>query len=81
MEDLFFLKDVRMAKLFNLNLLTDASGANDFDAIFGSHWCFEKWLVNWEYQSIAILEIYRVVLSLYLWRDAISNQCILPLYR
>ena len=46
-------------------------------AIFGSHWCYGKWPANWEYQNIAILEFYPIVLSLYLWGEAMSNQCIL----
>ena len=60
-----------------LNLSTDASGAHGFGAILGSHWCYGKWPANWEYQNIAILEFYPIVLSLYLWGEAMSNQCIL----
>ena len=59
-----------------LNLFTDASGALGFGAIFGSHWCYGKWPSNWQYQNIAILEFYPIVLSLYLWGAAMSNQCI-----
>lgn len=66
-----------MAKAFNLNLPIDASGLDGFDAIFGFHWCFEKWPFSWK----IIPEIYRVVLSLYLSGDALNNQCILSLYR
>ena len=48
-----------------------------FGALFGSHWCYGKWPPNWQYQNIAILEFYPIVLSLYLWGAAMSNQCIL----
>lgn len=60
-----------------LNLFTDASGAIGFGPIFGPHWCYGKWPINWEHLNIAILEFYPIVLSLYLWGAAMSNQCIL----
>ncbi|XP_074639612.1 uncharacterized protein LOC141897834 [Acropora palmata] len=72
----FFLDDL-WVNSSKLNLFTDASGAHGFGAIFGSHWCYGKWPSNWEYQNIAILEFYPIVLSLYLWGEAMSNQCIL----
>ena len=72
----FFLDDL-WVNSSTLNLFTDASGAHGFGAIFGSHWCYRKWPSNWEYQNIAILEFYPIVLSLYLWGEAMSNQCIL----
>ncbi|CAH3116352.1 unnamed protein product [Porites lobata] len=72
----FFLDDLWLNSS-KLNLFTDASGAHGFGAIFGSHWCYGKWPANWEYQNIAILEFYPIVLSLYLWGEAMSNQCIL----
>ena len=46
-----------------LNLFTDASGALGFSTIFGSHWCYGKWLPSWEHQNIAILEFYPEVLG------------------
>ena len=61
----FFLDDLWLNSS-KLNLFTDASGAHGFGAIFGSHWCYGKWPANWEYQNIAILEFYPIVLSLYL---------------
>ena len=76
MEGIFFLDDLWLNSS-KLNLSTDASGAHGFGAIFGSHWCYGKWPANWEYQNIAILEFYPIVLSLYLWGEAMSNQCIL----
>ena len=72
----FFLDDLWLNSS-KLNLFTDVSGAHGFGAIFGSHWCYGKWPANWEYQNIAILEFYPIVLSLYLWGEAMSNQCIL----
>ena len=72
----FFLDDLWLNSS-KLNLFTDASSAHGFGAIFGSHWCYGKWPANWEYQNIAILEFYPVVLCLYLWGEAMSNQCIL----
>ena len=58
----FFLDDLWLNSS-KLNLFTDAHG---FGAIIGSHWCYGKWPANWEYQNIAILEFYPIVLSLYL---------------
>ena len=72
----FFLEDTWLNSS-KLNLFTDASGALGFGALFGSHWCYGKWPPNWQYQNIAILEFYPIVLSLYLWGAAMSNQCIL----
>ena len=76
----FFLEDTWLNSS-KLNLFTDASGALGFGALFGSHWCYGKWPLNWQYQNIAILEFYPVVLSLYLWGAAMSNQWILFFYR
>lgn len=72
----FFLEDIWLNSS-SLYLFTDALGALGFGAIFGSHWCYGKWPSNWQYQNIAILEFYPIVLSLYLWAAAMSNQCIL----
>ena len=60
----FFLDDLWLNSS-KLNLFTDASGAHGFGAIFGSYWCYGKWPANWEYQNIAILEFYPIVLSLF----------------
>ena len=68
----FFLEDTWLNSS-KLNLFTDASGALGFGALFGSHWCYGKWPLNWQYQNIAILEFYPVVLSLYFWGAAMSN--------
>lgn len=72
----FFLEDTWLSSS-KLNLFTDASGALGFGALFGSHWCYGKWPSSWQYQNIAILEFYPIVLSFYLWGAAMSNQCIL----
>ena len=72
----FFLDDLWLNSS-KLNLFTDVSGAHGFGAIFGSHWCYGKWPANWEYQNIAILEFYPIVLSLYLCGEAMGNQYIL----
>ena len=72
----FFLEDTWLNSS-KLNLFTDASGALGFGAIFGSHWCYGKWPSDWQYQNIAILEFYPIVLSLYLWGATMSNQCVL----
>ena len=72
----FFLEE-NWLNSSKLNLFTDASGALGFGAIFGSRWCYGKWPPSWQYQNIAILELYPIVLSLYLWGVDMSNQCIL----
>ena len=72
----FFLEDEWLSSS-KLNLFTDTSGSLGFGAIFGSHWCYGKWPATWAYQNIAILEFYPIVLSLYLWGEAMSNQRIL----
>ena len=61
----FFLEDTWLSSS-KLNLFTDASGALGFGAIFGSHWCHGNWPPSCEDQNIAIVEIYPIVLSLYL---------------
>ena len=61
----FFLEDTWLNSS-KLNLFTDASGALGFGDILGSHWCFGKWPSSWQYQNIAILEFYPIVLTLYL---------------
>lgn len=72
----FFLEDTWLSSS-KLHLYTDASGAMGFGAVFGSHWCYGEWPINLKYRNIAILEFYPIVLSLYLWGGAMSNQCIL----
>ena len=62
----FFLEDTWLNSP-KLGLFTDASGALGFG----------NWSSNWQYQNIAILEFYPIVLSLYLWGAALSNQYIL----
>ena len=65
----FFLEDTWLNSP-KLGLFTDASGALGFG----------NWPSNWQYQNIAILEFYPIVLSLYLWGAAMSNQRILFFY-
>lgn len=36
-----------------------------------------KWPASWAPQTIAMLEFYPIVLSLHLWGEAMSNQCVL----
>ena len=72
-----FLLDDNCLSSSKLNLYTDASGAHGFGAVFGSHWCYKKWPGNWACRIIAILEFYRVILSLYLWGHAMCNKHVL----
>ena len=62
----FFLEDTWLNSP-KLGLFIDASGALGFG----------NWPSTWQYQNIAIREFYPIVLSLYLWSAAMSNQCIL----
>ena len=72
----FFL-DEKWLNSYKLNLFTDASGALGFGALFGHHWCYGRWPIDWAYQNIAILEFYPIVLSLFLWGHDMQNRCIL----
>jgi len=72
----FFLDDLWLTSS-KLNLVTDASGALGFGAIFGNQWCNGEWPDSWKHRNIAILEFYPIVLSLYLWGHEIKNRCIL----
>ena len=60
-----------------LSLYTDAAGSIGFGALFGNNWCYGSWPDNWIGKNIAILEFYPIVLSLSLWREQLSNQCVL----
>ena len=71
----FFIDDA-WENSSKLSLYTDASGTLGFGAIFGSRWCYGKWPLDWAYCNIAILELYPIVLSLYLWGHEMSNQCV-----
>ena len=71
----FFLEN-RWDQTDPLTLYTDSSGAIGFGAIFGNNWCHGIWPKEWQYQNIAVLEFYPIVLSLYLWGSDMSNKCI-----
>lgn len=60
-----------------LRLYTDASGAVGYSADFGSLWLKEEWNNGWHNQSIAVLELFHIVLAVDVWSKYISNKCIL----
>ena len=72
----FFLEETWYSSTI-LEVYTDASGTLGFGAIFGSRWCFGKRPATWSYRNNAILEFYPMVLSLYLWGQAMRDRCIL----
>lgn len=71
-----FLDDIWLTS-DKLNLFTDAAGSLGFGAVFGNNWCYGEWPTEWQNRNIALLEFYPIVLSLYLWGDQLSNQCVL----
>lgn len=75
----FLLPDI-WSNSNKLNLYTDAEGSLGFGAIFGNSWCYGKRPESWLHLNIAILEFYPIVLSLYLWGERLSNQCVLFFY-
>ena len=72
----FFLEDLWHSS-DTLELYTDAAGSLGFGAVFGNKWCYGKWPDNWLHQNIALLELYPIVLSSYLWGDQMQNRRIL----
>ena len=59
-----------------LHLYTDSSSTIGFGAVFGSSWFSGKWSKDCVGRNIALLELYPICLSLYIWGHRIVNKCI-----
>lgn len=44
---------------------------------FGSQWFKGEWNNNCQYQNIAVLELYPIVLAVEVWSKYMANRCIL----
>lgn len=71
-----FLPD-RWISSSELKLYTDASGVVGYAAVFGSQWFKGEWNSSWQYQNIAVLELYPIVLAVQVWSTFMSNKCIM----
>ena len=60
-----------------LKLYTDASQTLGFAAVLGNQWVGSAWSESMSSVNIATLELYPIVLALYLWGFMLKNKCIL----
>lgn len=60
----------------HLQLATDAAKTKGFGLVFGNKWAFGAWQPDIPYH-ITLLELYPIILALYLWGHMLSNQCVL----
>ena len=60
-----------------LQLYTDAATTKGFGGVFNSHWFMGSWGDALTNTHITILEMYPIVLALYLWGDTLQNSCVL----
>ena len=59
-----------------LRLYTDAATTKGFGAVFQEKWAYGTWSEQ-EHYPINMLELYPVVLTLYLWGHLLQNSCVL----
>ena len=60
----------------HLSLYTDSALRYGFAAVFDHRWAYGKWENSGDYH-ITLLELYPIVLSVYLWGDLMANTCVL----
>ena len=61
----------------NIRLYTDSAGSLGYAAVYGSNWVNGAWPSTWANQSIALLELYPVLLALEIWGSHLANHSIL----
>lgn len=59
-----------------LELATDSAKSKGFGLVFGRKWAYGAWENNIDH-NITLLELYPIVLALYLWGSQLANQCVL----
>lgn len=69
----FFLMNKEVSSE-ELDLVTDASGAVGYGALFGRQWFQGRWSDWWRLQNITLLELYPIVLALETWAMAFQNK-------
>ena len=60
-----------------LRLYTDASGSIGYGGFLNTSWFYGKWPVQCVSLNITILELYPIVLSLYIFGQQLKNKCVL----
>ena len=58
-------------------LSTDAAQSKGFAAVFGDYWATGSWDDQVSHLHITILELYPIVLSLYLWGNYLKDKCVI----
>ena len=71
-----FLLDFRWITSPQLHLFTDAASTLGFGGVFGSHWFHGLWPQACKNKNIALMELYPICLSFYLWGPCLANKCI-----
>ena len=59
-----------------LKLYTDAASTLGFGGYFGQYWFHGLWSDTCRGMNIALLELYPIVLAIYLWYKHLKNKCI-----
>ena len=60
-----------------LALFTDSAKSSGFAAVFGNNWVASTWDQDVERYHITLLEMYPIILALYIWGPILKNKCIL----
>ena len=60
-----------------LSFYTDAAQSCGFGTIFGMHWTYVKWPDKWKQQDISVLELYPIVLGVFLWAARLKHKRVL----
>ena len=71
-----FMLDFKWLSSDQLHLATDASSTIGYGAVFGRSWISGNWSPDCIGKNIALLELYPIVLSFYVWGKYMSNKCI-----
>ena len=72
-----FFQDEFWTSSEKMELYTDASGSVGFGGLLGSQWFYGLWGERCKDLNIAILELYPILLAIYLFGSKLKNKCIL----
>jgi hypothetical protein len=60
-----------------LQLHTDSSGSLGFGALYKTHWFYGTWPEQWKSFNITVLELFPIVLAVFIWGTDWANQNII----
>lgn len=71
----FFLDDKWEIFCF-MKLFIDVVGFKGYGVIFGNYWFYGVWFELWKFFNIVFLELFFIVIVLYIWGFSMVNRCV-----